>query len=131
MDSSNNSSSSSVASSNSVSFGTVTMREFEREIAPESDVSLGLTIGWKFHEHTPMPVDEVRSSYREIEPKSEGERVNILLDSGFTKRQLRSAIRERHRRMHSEDDMKLPKSVTSAPTLALRKVAKGVKFFFA
>ncbi|KAL3914129.1 MAG: hypothetical protein SGARI_000289 [Bacillariaceae sp.] len=107
------------------------MREYEREILPESDVDLGLTLGWRFQERTPMQVDEVSTGYRDIEPISEGERVNILLDSGYSKRQLRSAIRERHRRMNSDDGVKMPKSVASTPTLVLKKVARGVKFFFA
>ena len=124
------SSNSSIGSSNSVSFGTIHMREYEREILPESDVDLGLTLGWQFQEHAPIQVDEVASRHHDIEPKSEGERVNILLESGFSKRQLRSAIKERHRRINS-DDLRIPTSVTSTPTLVLRKVAKGVKFFFA
>jgi hypothetical protein len=126
MDASSNSSN---TSASNVSFGTVTLREYEREIDKQADVDLGLTIGWKFHEHSPMDVNEFSPAYREIEPTSEGERASILLENGFSKRQLRSAIRQRHRHLDRDDDVSLPKAVISVPTLVMQKISKGFKWF--
>ena len=132
------SSDSSTNSVNSVSFGTVTMREYERQIDNLADVDLGLTLGWNFQEHSPKTVDEFSSSSdnhhqqrRYMEPTSEGERADILLENGYSKRQLRSAIQRRHRRMDSDEIVSMPKSVKSTPTRVLRKVYKGVKWFCA
>lgn len=122
------SSADSTSSSNSVSWGNVSRRVYEREIDYQADIDLGLTIGWKFNELSPVDLNSFtqEDEYREAEIMSEGERAQILLENGFSRRQLRSAIKRTHRRL-DKDVSSLPKAVLSAPARILKNVSKGAK----
>jgi hypothetical protein len=121
-----------------VSFGTVTLREYERKLNVQADVDLGLTIGWKFLQHPPIDVDSFtrnEDEYREAESTSEGDRAQLLLNSGYSKRRLRSAMRRRHRQMDDGDStstnyksMILPHAILSGPSRIFHKISNGAKW---
>jgi hypothetical protein len=119
-----------IVTKNVVSFGTVTLREYERKLNVQADVDLGLTIGWKFLQHPPIDVDSFTrdradQKYRGAESTSEGERAKLLLESGYSKRRLRSAIRRRHRQL--DDAMRIPHSILSGPSRIVQKISNVAK----
>lgn len=132
--------SSTSTSQRGVSFSTVTLREYERKLNVQADVDLGLTIGWKFFQHSPMDVDSFtrnEDEYREAKLTSEGERAELLLESGYSKRRLRSAMRRRHRQMdggnddyddtdsnHKEPSIRIPQVIWSSPSILCHKIFK-------
>jgi len=107
----NNSSSSN--SSSVVSFGTVTVREYERKLLDTTDceysnvngnVNLGLAIGWEYMELEPIDVHSIPTKiyFAEAELTTEVERAKILLATGaYTKQELRSALESKNRRPRS------------------------------
>jgi len=113
--SSSNSKNSSKSSSSSsvVSFGTVTIREYERKLLDTTDceysnvngnVNLGLAIGWEYIELQPIDVHSIPTKvyFAEAELTTEVERAKILLATGaYTKQELRSALELKHRRSGS------------------------------
>mmetsp|Transcript_19873 Transcript_19873/g.35848 ORF Transcript_19873/g.35848 Transcript_19873/m.35848 type:complete len:180 (+) Transcript_19873:228-767(+) len=135
VDGSNNADSDFSTSNNSrsvsVSFGTVTLREYERKLDQNVDVDLGLTLGWRFSEHEPVDIDSLtpERDYREAGSTSEGERAQILLANGYSKRQLRSALRRKHREMGDNESspLSIPKSILSIPVRMMRSVSKKTK----
>mmetsp|Transcript_13212 Transcript_13212/g.14156 ORF Transcript_13212/g.14156 Transcript_13212/m.14156 type:complete len:224 (+) Transcript_13212:41-712(+) len=104
----NNSNSSN--SSSVVSFGTVTVREYERKLLDTTDceysnvngnVNLGLAIGWEYMELEPIDVHSIPTKiyFAEAELTTEVERAKILLATGaYTKQELRSALESKNRR---------------------------------
>ena len=93
-----------------VSFGTVTVREYERKLLDATDceysivsgnVNLGLAIGWEYVEFEPIDVHSIptKTFFVEAELTTEVERAKLLLATGaYTKQELRSALELKNRR---------------------------------
>lgn len=127
---------SSCSSVTSIRFGNVNIREYERKLDPNADVDLGLTLGWRYNEHQPQHLDKVHKDdnnhntdnreflYGETttNPMTEMERAEILLASGYSKRQLRSALHKQH-----EGDPKIPATLQSRLGTMARSLKRGVK----
>jgi hypothetical protein len=115
-----------------VSFGNVTIREYERKLDEKATPTLGLTLGWKFIEHDPIGVDTFKSDkseYREANTTSEGERADILLANGYSRRMLRKALKQKKREDDADDNedgtkRSMPKSLLCLPSRMMRSIAK-------
>jgi hypothetical protein len=76
--------------------------------------------------------------YREAELTSEGERAELLLESGYSKRQLRSAMRMRHRQLDDNDSYsnneamrkRIPSVILSGPARIGQKIADRAKWLW-
>jgi hypothetical protein len=44
----------------SVTFGSIEVREYNRNLGENPDVSNGLAIGWEYEQHEPVPVDDYK-----------------------------------------------------------------------
>ena len=84
-----------------VSFSTVCIREYDRILGDNPSCSCGpsISIGWEFEDEEILPVDEWES-WREMEREPERlvlcreEREDILLDLGYTHKDIAQAVRD-------------------------------------
>lgn len=116
-----------------VSFGTITVREYERKLdRANSDTTLGLTIGWRYIQHEPVPVDSFKGEdedFREAEMVSDDDRARILLENGYSKRELRAALKHQWELSGDNQRSVMLKPLRSIPTKLARKISKGTKHF--
>ena len=115
------------STTSTVTFGTVTIREYERQLDSNTDVDLGLSIGWKFRQHGPVDVDmyedpeEDDGCHRDAFYTSEEERARILLASGYSKGQLRKAFRRKYD--GDEDLVEMPYIIRSLPSQMMYSIS--------
>jgi hypothetical protein len=116
-----------------VSFGTTTVREYERKLdSANPDTALGLTIGWRYVQHEPVTVDFFKGDdegFREAELMSDEDRAIILLENGYSKRVLRAALKKQWERSGEYQSMVMLKPLRSIPTRVARKISKGTTHF--
>lgn len=116
-----------------VSFGTTTVREYERKLdRPNSDTALGLTIGWRYIQHEPVTVDIFKGEdegFREAEMTSDEDRATILLENGYSKRELRAALKHQWELSGNNQSSVMLKPLRSVPTSLAKKILKGTKQF--
>lgn len=116
-----------------VSFGTTTLREYERKLdSARDDTALGLTIGWRYIEHEPVPVESFRRGDKDFGKArmiSDVDRANILLKTGYTKRELRAALKQQRERNPDIGGTIMLKPLRSMPTILAKRVSKGTKHF--
>mmetsp|Transcript_13838 Transcript_13838/g.30935 ORF Transcript_13838/g.30935 Transcript_13838/m.30935 type:complete len:194 (-) Transcript_13838:864-1445(-) len=78
-----------------VAFGTVAIREYERQIDIDADVPIGLMIGWDYTELQPIGIDSMPCKdccYQVAEKTTELKRADILFETGFTREELKLAF---------------------------------------
>jgi hypothetical protein len=99
----------STSTGTSVSFGSVQIREYERVI-DSSAIYMGLSLGWNYHENTPLPLREknVTSKYSNsmantsvrggdesrMKRTNGSDRYGMLLRYGYVQKELRQATKE-------------------------------------
>jgi hypothetical protein len=121
------------STTSTVTFGTVTIREYERQLDNcNTDVDLGLSIGWKFRQHGPIDVDTYNKyssnkqddgeSYREAIYTSEEDRARILLACGYSRRALRTAWVRKYD--GDEDSVEMPYAIRSLPGRMMYSISK-------
>jgi hypothetical protein len=124
------------STTSTVTFGTVTIREYERQLDNcNTDVDLGLSIGWKFRQHGPIDVDTYNKyssnkqddgeSYREVVYTSEEDRARILLACGYSRRALRTAWLRKYD--GDEDSVEMPYAIRSLPDRMMYSISKKIR----
>lgn len=92
-----------------VSFGSVEIREYERILVGCEKSSMGLGIGWEYHQRPTRPVDQHFGPSREYSKptycgyRDASERLQLLSDYGFTMRELLHSERERREQAINND----------------------------
>jgi hypothetical protein len=79
-----------------VSFGTTKVREYDRVLGDLPHVSTGLSVGWKYKQRNPVPVESYEHTKKTMngplkEPTSLRERYSILKVFGYSHRELLAA----------------------------------------
>ena len=94
----------------SVSFGTVEVREYERIIVGDHNDKLGLGIGWSYNQHTEaMPMEPLFFPKRTCSHptycgySSVAEKIDLLIDYGFSMQELRQAEMSRQEMMYGSN----------------------------
>jgi hypothetical protein len=97
-----------------------------------SDTALGLTLGWRYIEHEPIPVDSFEGSeghFREAEIISDANRARILLETGYSKRELRAALKRQSGRNPDVQSSFILEPLRGRHTKMVNKISKGTKHF--
>jgi len=96
--------------SSRVRFDTVAIRKYERLLdVGNSDIDLGLTIGWRYEELEPVSLNSIEpKDSHEIAEKNPRQRASIFLAWGYTIEELQNAINARCEQQNARAKKRVP-----------------------